>query len=198
MHYILDQTIDAADFRHHERRIFGFDAKDHTHFQLHRKSVLRDYFERVEGVDDLARGPFDGLIGGGNYDWSNRQRVDVVAARPDNRLLYSSITFGHDVSFMGAFIQTPIGRVAGHQFDLDFLSRMTIVNLIQSRRRLFSLFFLFALHARAHLGPHLPPDFIRRIFAGVGNNHRDFAGLNFLRRFQNNLEKQRIDVVSAG
>ena len=45
---------------------------------------------------------------------------------------------------------------------------------------------------------HLPADFFRRIFADVRNNDGDFAGFDFLRRFRNHFEQQRVDVISAG
>ena len=64
--------------------------------------------------------------------------------------------------------------------------------------RLRRLFFFFAFHPRADLRGHFAPYFIRRIFAGVRNNHGDFARLYLFRRFQNYFEQQRIDVIGAG
>ena len=95
---------------------------------------------------------------------------------------------------MGALVEPPISRVAAHQFSLDFFG----VSLVQMLRRLGRLFLLFALHSLAYFGGHLAANVIRRIFAGVRDNHRDFARLDLLRRFENYFKKQRIDVISAG
>ena len=114
MHYVLNQTIDASDLRHHERRIFGLDAEDDAHFQLHREAIFRNHFKRIKGIDDFARGPFNRLVRCRNHDRRDGQGVDVVTPRANDRLLNAAIPFGHDIGFMSAFIQTPVCRIAGH------------------------------------------------------------------------------------
>ena len=129
-----------------------------------------------------------------NNDRRNRQGVDIVTSRANHGFLDPAITFGHDIGFVGALVEPPISRVAAHQFSLDFFR----VGLVQMFRRLGRLFLLFALHSLAYFGGHLAANVIRRIFAGVRDNHRDFARLNLFRRLENHFEKQRVNVVGAG
>src|SRR5262249_22945518 len=63
--------------------------------------------------------------------------------------------------------------------------------------RYFYLLRLLALHSLPHLCGHLAPDFIRRIFADVRNDDCYLTRLDLLRRFRNDFEQQRIDVVST-
>ena len=108
-----------TDLRHHERRVFRFDAKHDSHLQLHREAVLRDHLERVEGVRNFSRRPFHGLVGGRDDDRGDRQRIDVVATRSDDRLLNAAKTVRHDIGFVGAFIQSAVGRISGQQVSFD-------------------------------------------------------------------------------
>src|SRR2546421_7684380 len=143
--------------------------------------------------DDFARRPFNRLVGCRNYNRGNRQRIDIVTSRANYGFLDPAITFGHHIGFVGALVEPPISRVAAHQFSLDFFG----VGLVEMLRRLGRLFLLFALHSLAYLGGHLAANVIRRIFAGVRDNHRDFARLDLFGCLENHLEKQWVNVVGA-
>src|SRR5258708_12940604 len=108
MHYVLNQTLDAADFRYHEWRVFRLDAKHHAHFQLHREAVFRDHLKRIEGVDDFARGPFNRLVRRGNYDRSDGECVDIVPTWTNAGFLVASITFRYHIGFMYPSIKPPV------------------------------------------------------------------------------------------
>jgi len=83
MHYVFGQAIYTADLRDHERRVFRLDAKHHAHFQLHREPVFRNHFKGIEGIDDFARGPFNGLAVSHN--------IGVIARRVNGPRAKSSI-----------------------------------------------------------------------------------------------------------
>jgi hypothetical protein len=57
---------------------------------------------------------------------------------------------------------------------------------------------LFTLKTLAHLGRHLAPHLVRRVFADVRDDDRHLAGLDLLSALQNHFEEQRVDVVGAG
>jgi len=55
----------------------------------------------------------------------------------------------------------------------------------------------FLLEPFADLLSHCPANFLRRIFAGVGNNDCNLAWPDLFGRFEDHLEKQRIDVIGT-
>ncbi len=132
MHHVLNQTFDTANLSHHERRIFGLHTKDHAHFELHRETVFRDHLEGIERVGYLTCGPFHRLVCSRDNDRADSQRIDVVTSWSNYSLLNTAITFRHDISFVGAFVETPIGRIAGHQVSLNLLDSALVVHDVET------------------------------------------------------------------
>src|SRR5205085_3160581 len=160
MHHILYQTFDAADLRHHERRVFRLHAKHHAHFQLHRETVFRNHFEWIERVGNFARSPFHRLVRRRNHGRTDGEGVDVVSTWANDCLLNTTITFRHDVSLVSAFVETSIGWIASHQVLLDLFDCALIVYRVEAGCRLLSLFAFLALHSLPDLCGHLAPDVI--------------------------------------
>src|SRR5688572_5373042 len=118
MHHVLDQPVRVTDLCDHERCVLWLDTKHDADLELHCKTVLRNYFERVECVRDLAGRPFNGLVRGRNNDRGNGKRVDVVATGSDDGFLDTAKTFRHDVGLMRTVIESLIGRVAACELGL--------------------------------------------------------------------------------
>src|SRR5437764_8996814 len=155
MHHVLYQTFDAADLRHHERRIFRLHSKHDAHFQLHRETVFRNHFKWIERVGNFARSPFHRLVRGRNHDRADGQSVDIVSTWANYCLLNTTITFRYDVSLVSAFIETSIGWIARHQVLLDLFGCALIVYRVEASCRLLSLLPFLALHSLPDLRSHL-------------------------------------------
>src|SRR5438034_371745 len=160
MHNVLDQAFNPANLCHHEWGILWLDAKDHTHFQLHRESVFRDHLKWTERVDHLARGPFHSLVCRGNNNGCDCQRVHIVTTRADNGLLYATITLRHDICFVSSFIKPTVGWIASKHFRFDLFRRPFVVDLVKTSCSLLCLLSLFALHSLAYFLCHLAADLI--------------------------------------
>src|SRR6185369_5610211 len=188
VHYVLDQLLNRADLSHHEGRIFGLDAEDDAHFELHRETVLRDHLERVEGVIDFARCPFDRLVRRRDDDGRHRQRVEVVTTRPDDRLLYAAIAIRNDVGFVRALIEALIGGVFHHEVLFDLLhGAVFVVELVEPRRRLREMLLFFAFEPLTNLRGHRTAHVFAGVFADVRYNDGDFARLDLFGRLRDHF-----------
>jgi hypothetical protein len=56
---------------------------------------------------------------------------------------------------MCAFIESPVSRITGHQFNFDLCSCSAVINLVEHSRRLLGLFSFLSFHPLANLRGHL-------------------------------------------
>src|SRR5215510_320610 len=129
MHHVLYQPVDRTDLSDHKRSVFGFDAEHDAYFQLHCEAVLGYNLERVEGVCHLSRSPLDRLVSGRYYDRCNRQSVDVVSARTDNRFLNAAKSGRHYIGLVRPRIEPQVRGVIQGQILLYLCHRVLVVKL---------------------------------------------------------------------
>src|SRR5215213_6317994 len=199
VHDVLYEPVDAANLRDHEGRVLRLDAEDDAHFELHREAVFRDDLERVERVRRVARSPLDRLVGRRDDDGRDGERVDVVAAGADDRLLYAAEALGDDVRLVRALVEPLVGGVGRHQVLLDLgLRAVLVVELVEAGDGVRDVQLLLALHARAHFICHLAAHVLAGVFADVRDDDGDLARLDLAGLFGDDLEDERVDVVGAG